>query len=268
MALITLYPADKKVSDNFYRVYAGGMNKEVFQEGFPFAELVIVKGTEKFLLFGLTNIRKPSFKNNKTGEMYETNLPVLFQIRHTKGKGYGDKDEEPSELELKIGEVIESKELASDLDFLHGENLKCWQCKFVYDDTSPQLIANSGFDFLEKRGKERLPDLPGADAIRSSTQSNSQYNKGAKTFVPAPTEYEKGKDKIKLLLEDLPEDWKIATLTDYAILSNPELASKVNDANGTGLKGITDVHLKAEVLNARKTLLSEVLNMGNQQKQG
>lgn len=248
----TVYPKDdKKITGNFYPLYPS-QNKELLEgEGIPFSELVIVKGAEKYLLYGFTDFRKPNFKvrgNISKGieDTYESgnNIPVCLQIRHTTGKTFDfntkqQKEEDPSDLEKHLCKLIEEKQLASDPEFLHGDNLKIWACKLVMDGTDPKLIENSGFEYLEKAEKQELPDLPSPESISQTPGTNNNGNgksfngNGKSSYVPPQSEYEKGKDRLKLLFENLPAHWKITSLSDLAIRRSAELhrANKeLNDA--------------------------------------
>lgn len=264
---ITVYAKnDKKPTGNFYPLYPSS-NKDLLEdEGIPFKELVIVKGNEKYFLFGVTDFRKPTFKIKGTGGEADTiesgtNPPVCLQIRHTKGKAYnyGTKqmeDEEPSELDSHICDLIVQKDLASDSEFLHGENLKVWACRLIMDGSKPELIKNSGFVYLEKCEKNELPDLPTLEQINQSGGNNSNGssangksgNGKGSSYTPPPSTYDKLKDKSKFILENIPPEWNVKTLMDYAILFDADLGTEVQSQNGKGIGGISDKAIQQKIV--------------------
>lgn len=85
----------------------------------------------------------------------------------------------------------------------------------------------------EKVNKDNLPVLPCLKATQSSYEPGNEYNVL--------------KDRLRLLLEAFPSEWKINTLTDLAIRRNPKLARSVKEAGG--LEQSKDIEVEAAIIN-------------------
>ena len=243
----------KFAGKDFYRLYPNGTNQGAFVDGLPFGELAILKGEEKYYLYGVLSYPKtPRFtvKRQKQDDeiVNDKNLPVCVEIRHKEGKGYQDRIETPTEIEKKIGKDIEEGVIAAHTEPPESADLLAvWSCKFVYDPTNPKSIQeDSGFFHLEfVPEKKELPDLPIDGVFNKSGGGNNNFNGNGKSrgsgYVPQPTAYE------KFILEGLPDEWEIKSLAELAVLYDSELSKSIN---GSPLKELKDKETRSNVVRA------------------
>ena len=214
MANFTVYPPRKNTvqGENYYTAYYL-QNKEFFSlMGVDFSCFTIVKGAEKYLIYGLTKLKKPSFAVKKEGgnEMIANDLPILFMVRHTAGKGRNGDTEEPKPVDKKISEIIEQKEL------YNNGSQKLWAGKLFYDEDET-CLETVGFENLKPLETGDLPPIPDDAANRAASGGGKPaYGK------PSQNEKEKMTERIEVLLSQLPSQFK--TLAEcFAYLEKADL---------------------------------------------
>lgn len=254
MPNLTVYRSvNSPAGEDFYNLYLNSKdNQGAFEDGIPFAELAILKNEEFFYLYGILNYAKnPKFivKESKKDDVIvnDKNLPICIPIRYKEGKNWKQETETPSSIEKKLSEILEEEQLHSS-NLEEAKNLKCFSCKLVADSTNAKTISeDSGFfhyEFLEE--KKELPDLPIDKVFRTSNGNNGNSFNGAKrSYTPPPTAYEKASNKLKFILEGLPPEWEIKSLSELAVLSNEEVGESLN---GTALKDVQDKATKIKVV--------------------
>jgi len=69
-------------------------------------------------------------------------------------------------------------------------------------------------------------------------------------------------DRLRLAIESLPPEWKVNSLTEFAIMMDADLAKTVAksiaEVNGKGLAAITDSKVIAKVMKATLDLFIEL----------
>ena len=259
MPLLIYPPNQRQAGEKFYGLYPTNKeNKDIFANEIPLSEMAVFKGTEKYFVLAFTAFRRPSFEiNNRdstTREQVNKNIPVYIPIRYKEGVGYQGREEKPTEIEVHFHELINEYQNAEPVLTESDETKRIFSAKLIYD---PNNIGDSGFDDLEAVQQKDLPELPsvsfftGLNGNGNGAKKNG-YGGTGKTYIPAPTDYERCSDREKKIIESFPTEWEIHSIADIAAYQFylDDAVDFASQVNGTPLKEIKDKKLRAKVVTA------------------
>lgn len=201
MATFTVYPPRKNSlqGENYYPAYYS-QNKEFFNLlGVDFQAFTVVKGAEKFLIYGMTKLKKPSFSIKKDGgaEQVNKDLPILFAFRHTTGKGRNGDLEEPNAADKKLCELLESNQI------YNNGSVKYWSGKLYYDEDADALETVT-IESLKQLDSAEIPPIP-EDAASKGASGGNNFNNN---YSKKQGEKEKLDERIAVLLSQMPKTFK------------------------------------------------------------